>query len=213
MPIDRVSTNAWPDIRPAVKATGRQVLIMAGIWTEVCLAQTTLSALGDGYTVYFVADCSGGVTQEAHEDAKQRMVQAGANGINWIGLVAEWTPDYTSPERAAVDPGLIERGSGRRTLDRLLASQHLGSSGPNLTVPRHHGMPTTYGRASTLRTVRPTRSRPRNDRSCRSLPRASNPKRGCSNLDPNWRGTGHLNCNSTCNPTGKDTDDRLDSQR
>ena len=90
-PIDRVSTNAWPDIKPAVEATGRQVLIMAGIWTEVCLAQTTLSALGEGYTVYFVSDCSGGVTQEAHEDAKQRMVQAGANGINWIGVVAEWT--------------------------------------------------------------------------------------------------------------------------
>ena len=111
-PIDRVSTNAWPDIIPAVEATGRPVLIMAGIWTEVCLAQTTLSALGDGYTVYFVSDCSGGVTREAHEDAKQRMVHAGANGINWIGLVAEWTPDYTTPERAAVDPGLIERGGG-----------------------------------------------------------------------------------------------------
>ena len=111
-PIDRVSTNAWPDIKPAVEATGRQVLIMAGIWTEVCLAQTTLSAMRDGYTVYFVSDCSGGVTQEAHEDAKQRMARAGANGINWIGLVAEWTPDYTSPERAAVNPGLVERGSG-----------------------------------------------------------------------------------------------------
>ena len=39
-PIDRVSTNAWADIKPAVKATGRKVLLMAGIWTEVCLAQT-----------------------------------------------------------------------------------------------------------------------------------------------------------------------------
>ena len=111
-PIDRVSTNAWSDIKPAVEAIGRQVLIMAGIWTEVCLAETTLSALRDGYTVYFVSDCSGGVTQEAHVDAKQRMVQAGANGINWIGLVAEWTPDHTTPERAAVNPGLVERGSG-----------------------------------------------------------------------------------------------------
>ena len=111
-PIDRVSTNAWPDIKPAVEATDRRVLIMGGIWTEVCLVQTALAALRDGYTVYFVSDCSGGVTREAHEDGKQRMIQAGANGINWIGLVAEWTPDYTSPERAAVNPGLIERGSG-----------------------------------------------------------------------------------------------------
>ena len=112
IPIDRVSTNAWVDIKPAVEAIGRKVLVIAGIWTEVCLAQTSLSAIKDGYTVYFVSDCSGGVTQEAHEDAKQRMVQAGATGINWIGLVAEWTPDYTSPERQAAIPGLMARGGG-----------------------------------------------------------------------------------------------------
>jgi nicotinamidase-related amidase len=111
-PIDRVSTNAWAEIKPAVEATGRQVLIMAGIWTEVCLAQTVLSAIDDGYTVYFVSDCSGGVTLEAHEDAKRRLVGAGANGINWIGVVAEWTPDYTTPERAAAYPGFVERGGG-----------------------------------------------------------------------------------------------------
>jgi nicotinamidase-related amidase len=112
VPIDRVSTNARADIKPAVEATGRRVLLMAGLWTEVCLAQTALSALKDGYTVYFVSDCSGGVTQEAHDDAKQRMAQAGATGINWISVVAEWTPDYTSPERQAVNPGLLARGGG-----------------------------------------------------------------------------------------------------
>ena len=106
-PIDRVSTNAWEDIKPAVEATGRNVLLMAGIWTEVCLAQTVLSAMKDGYTVYFVSDCAGGVTQEAHEDAKQRMVQASATGINWIGVVTEWTPDYTTAERDAVYPGIL----------------------------------------------------------------------------------------------------------
>ena len=122
-PIDRVSTNAWEDIKPAVEATGRKVLVMAGLWTEVCLAQTALSALKDGYTVYFVSDASGGLSPEAHEDAKQRMVQAGAAGINWIGLVTEWTPDYTTPERAAVTPGLAIRGGGvGLSLEYLLAN-------------------------------------------------------------------------------------------
>ena len=111
-PLDRLSTNAWEDIKPAVEATGRRVLVMAGLWTEVCLAQTALSALADGYTVYFVSDCSGGLSQEAHDDAKQRMVQAGATGINWIALVTEWTPDYTTKEREAVTPAILERGSG-----------------------------------------------------------------------------------------------------
>src|SRR5258708_17997302 len=40
VPIDRVSTNAWADVKPAVEAIGRRVLVMAGLWTEVCLAQT-----------------------------------------------------------------------------------------------------------------------------------------------------------------------------
>ena len=40
------------------------------------------------------------------------MVQAGASGINWIALLTEWTPDYTSTERQAVYPGLLERGGG-----------------------------------------------------------------------------------------------------
>ena len=129
-PIDRVSTNAWADIKPTVEATGRKVLLMAGIWTEVCLAQTALSALKDGYTVYFVSDCSGGVTQEAHDDAKQRMVQAGASGINWIGLVTEWTPDYTTAERQAVIPGLLVRGGGvALSLEYMLANLPVTAGG------------------------------------------------------------------------------------
>lgn len=113
-PVDRTSTNAWsdPNLRAAVEATGRKKLIMAGLWTEVCLAQTVLPALKDGYEVYFVSDASGGVSKEAHEDAKSRMIQAGARPINWMAVVAEWTPDYTSPERMALTDVLIRHGAG-----------------------------------------------------------------------------------------------------
>ena len=122
-PIDRVSTNAWADIKPAVEATGRRVLVVAGIWTEVCLAQTVLSAIQDGYTVYFVSDCSGGVSQEAHEDGKRRMVEAGANGINWVALATEWAPDYTTPEREAIIPGILTRGGAvGLSMEYLLAN-------------------------------------------------------------------------------------------
>src|SRR5689334_12460365 len=73
-PIDRTSTHAWshPDVRAAIEKTGRKKLIMAGLVTEVCLAQSVLSALKDGFDVYFVSDCSGGLTVESHEDAKAR---------------------------------------------------------------------------------------------------------------------------------------------
>ena len=110
-PIDRVSTNAWEDIREAVAATGRRTLLMAGLWTEVCLAQTAVSAMADGYRVFFISDCSGGLSEEAHEDAKARLVQAGATPINWIAVVCEWTPDYTSEERNRAIPAVMKYGS------------------------------------------------------------------------------------------------------
>jgi len=110
-PIDRVSTNAWEDIREAVAATGRKVLLIAGLWTEVCLAQTAISAMAEGYRVFFISDCSGGITEEAHKDAKDRLVQAGATPINWIAVLCEWTPDYTSDERQRVIPPIMKYGS------------------------------------------------------------------------------------------------------
>jgi nicotinamidase-related amidase len=110
-PIDRSSTNAWGDVRGAVQATGRRTLLLAGLWTEVCLAQTAISAMADGYRVFFVSDCSGGMSVEAHEDAKTRLVQAGATPINWMAVICEWAPDYTSDERQRVNPPVMEHGS------------------------------------------------------------------------------------------------------
>jgi nicotinamidase-related amidase len=111
-PIDRTSTHAWshPEVRKAVDATGRKKLIMAGLVTEVCLSQSVLAALKDGYDVYFVSDCSGGITPEAHEDGKVRMVQAGARPMSLWSVLSEWTPDYTSAERQALGDVTMRRG-------------------------------------------------------------------------------------------------------
>lgn len=110
-PIDRASTNAWEDIREAVEETGRRTLLIAGVWTEVCLAQTAISAIAEGYRVFFVSDCSGGMSAEAHEDAKTRLVQAGATPINWMAVICEWTPDYTTDGRQRVNPPVMKHGS------------------------------------------------------------------------------------------------------
>jgi nicotinamidase-related amidase len=111
-PIDRLTTAAWsdPNVRAAVDATGRKKLIMAGLSTEVCLAQTVLGALKDGFDVYFLSDCSAGITKEGHEDGKLRMIQAGAKPVNWGAVVAEWTPVYTSPERILLMDAFLELG-------------------------------------------------------------------------------------------------------
>ncbi|WP_081768635.1 isochorismatase family protein [Herbaspirillum sp. RV1423] len=85
--IDRTFINTWqdPKVVDAVKATGRKQLIIAGLWTEVCVAMPTIRALGEGWDVTVVTDASGGVSVEAHKIAIRRMIMAGANMIVlWI---------------------------------------------------------------------------------------------------------------------------------
>ncbi len=95
-PIDRTFINAWEDPRVVawVEQTGRKKLVMAALWTEICLAMPAIQALGEGYEVYIVTDASGGVSVEAHEMAIQRMVQAGAVPITWMVLGAELQRDW-----------------------------------------------------------------------------------------------------------------------
>ncbi len=85
--------------------TGRKKLVIAALWTEVCLAMPVIHALGEGYDVFAVTDASGGVSVEAHERAVQRMVQAGAVPITWMAVLSEWQRDWA---REATVPALGE---------------------------------------------------------------------------------------------------------
>ena len=99
-PIDRTTMNSWEDKRvvEAVQKTGRKKVVIAALWTEVCLATAGLSALDDGYEVYVVTDASAGVTKEAHEMAVQRRIQAGAVPMTWLQVMLEWQRDWARQE-------------------------------------------------------------------------------------------------------------------
>jgi nicotinamidase-related amidase len=99
-PIDRTTMNSWEDKRivEAVQQTGRKKVVIAALWTEVCLATAGLSALDDGYEVYVVTDASAGVTKEAHEMAIQRLIQAGAVPMTWLQVMLEWQRDWARQE-------------------------------------------------------------------------------------------------------------------
>jgi nicotinamidase-related amidase len=99
-PINRTFINAWEDRRvvEAVKKTGRKKLVIAALWTEMCLAMPAIHAMGDGYDVYVVTDTSGGVTPEAHDMAIRRLVAAGAQPITWLGLAGELQRDWARTE-------------------------------------------------------------------------------------------------------------------
>ena len=90
-PVDRNAVNAWEEeaFRDAVKATGRRKLLIAALWTEVCLVFPALDLLRDGFEVYAVSDASGGTSVDAHERGMQRMVQAGVVPVTWEAVMAE----------------------------------------------------------------------------------------------------------------------------
>ncbi|MFF9689779.1 hydrolase [Streptomyces sp. NPDC014623] len=106
-PIDRTFINTWEDERvtEAVKATGRKKLIIAGLWTEICVAMPAIQAAGEGFEVFVVTDASGGASKEAHEMAVHRMVQAGVVPITWQAVAGEWQRDWA---REKTFPGMTE---------------------------------------------------------------------------------------------------------
>lgn len=97
--IDRTTMNSWEDESyvESIEATGRDRLVMAGLWTEVCVCFAALSALEAGYDVYVVADACGGRTSADHEHALERMVNAGATPVTWAQVLYEiqrnWAAD------------------------------------------------------------------------------------------------------------------------
>jgi len=95
--IDRTSMNAWEDedFLSAVKSTGRKKIVIAGLWTEVCVAFPTVDALKEGYEVYPVIDAIGGVSRDAHESAITRMVQRGAQPVTALQVACELQRDWS----------------------------------------------------------------------------------------------------------------------
>lgn len=106
-PIDRTSINAWEDqdFVDAVRATGRKKLVMAALWTEVCLAFPALDALRDGFEVYPVIDAVGGTSVDAHRAGLDRIIQAGGVPVGWVQLACELQRDW---QREATVPGFAE---------------------------------------------------------------------------------------------------------
>lgn len=102
-PINRTFINTWEDKRVVdwVKATGRKKVVIAALWTEICLAFPAIQAAGEGYEVYAVTDASGGVSAEAHEMAIHRMIQAGVTPITWGVFGAELQRDWARTETVA----------------------------------------------------------------------------------------------------------------
>jgi nicotinamidase-related amidase len=129
-PIDRTTMNSWEDANflAAVKKLGRKKLVIAALWTEVCLMGPALGAIDDGYEVYVVTDASGGVTTEAHEMAIERMVQAGAAPVTWLQVMLEWQRDWARTQTYDAVTGIAKEHGGAYGLGIGYAKEMFGGS-------------------------------------------------------------------------------------
>ena len=113
--LERTSMNSWDDqkVRDALKKNGRNKVVVAGLWTEVCNTTFALCAmLEGGYEIYMVADASGATSKDAHDYAMQRMVQAGAVPATWQQVMLEWQRDWAHKETYDAVMNVVREHSG-----------------------------------------------------------------------------------------------------
>jgi nicotinamidase-related amidase len=116
--LERTSMNSWDDqnVRDALAANaarGRKKVVVSGLWTEVCNLTFALSCLHDtDYTIYMVADASGGTTVDAHKYAMDRMVQAGVVPVTWQQVLLEWQRDWARKETYDATIRIVQEHSG-----------------------------------------------------------------------------------------------------
>jgi len=134
-PIERTSMNAWDDKNfvAAIEKAGRKKIVLAGLWTETCIALPTVQAIHDGYEVYVVEDCCGDISQLSHENSMKRVIQAGAKPVTALSVMLEWQRDWAN----------------RDTYDAVMeiVKSHFGAYGAGVEYACtmvHGGAPTKY---------------------------------------------------------------------
>ncbi|WP_295552003.1 hydrolase [uncultured Pseudacidovorax sp.] len=112
--LDRTSMNTWEDaaVIARVNAIGKRRIVLAGLWTSVCIVGPALSALAQGFEVYVIADACGDVSAEAHERAMQRMLQAGARPMTAVQYLLELQRDWARGETYDMTTGIARRFGG-----------------------------------------------------------------------------------------------------
>ncbi|MGB7158043.1 MAG: isochorismatase family protein [Tepidisphaeraceae bacterium] len=94
--------SAWDnaDFVKAVEATGRKTVVMAGVWTSVCVVFPALQAKADGYKVYTVMDASGDMSQMASDATLARLTQAGVIPVTTNVVLCEFQRTWNRPDAA-----------------------------------------------------------------------------------------------------------------
>ena len=128
--LDRTSMNTWEDaaVIDEVNRIGQDRLVFAGLWTSVCIVGPVLSALEQGFEVYVITDASGDISEEAHERAVARMVQAGARPMTALQYLLELQRDWARGETYDLTTGIARQWGGAYGLGITYAKTMFGAS-------------------------------------------------------------------------------------
>jgi nicotinamidase-related amidase len=127
--LDRTSMNTWEDVHviEKINAVGKGRIVLCGLWTSVCIVGPALSALSQGFEVYVIADASGDVSEEAHERAMDRMVQAGARPMTSLQYILELQRDWSRSETYELTTGIARKFGGAYGLGIIYAKSMFGA--------------------------------------------------------------------------------------
>lgn len=128
--LDRTSMNTWEDaaVIDEVNRIGKRRLVICGLWTSVCIVGPALSALDQGFEVYVIADACGDVSDEAHDRAMDRMVQAGARPMTSLQYILELQRDWARGETYDLTTGIARKFGGAYGLGIIYAKSMFGAS-------------------------------------------------------------------------------------
>jgi len=128
--LDRTSMNTWEDaaVIDEVNRIGKERLVFAGLWTSVCIVGPTLSALEQGFEVYVITDACGDVSNEAHERAVDRMIQAGVRPMTALQYLLVFQRDWARTETYDMTTGIAKKYGGAYGLGIIYAKSMFGAS-------------------------------------------------------------------------------------
>jgi nicotinamidase-related amidase len=128
--LDRTSMNTWEDaaVIKQVNEIGKGRIVLAGLWTSVCIVGPALSALDQGFEVYVIADACGDVSAEAHERAMDRMVQAGARPMTALQYLLELQRDWARSETYELTTSIAKNFGGAYGLGVIYAKTMFAAS-------------------------------------------------------------------------------------
>ena len=95
--------NAWDNVafQKAVRSTGKKTLIIAGVWTSVCVAFPALDAKAQGFNVYAVLDASGDPSEFTSRITLARLAQAGVVPTSANAVLCEFQQHWNRPNNDA----------------------------------------------------------------------------------------------------------------